>query len=76
MSGRRRTAGELAAGEPAVVRGVVTAAVGLLVSLGVVSATDVDVDAVVVLVLALAPIVSSLWTRFAVTPVDRAARTK
>lgn len=58
-------------GNPTVVRGAVVAVLTLLAGLGVTWAADVDsatVDAVVVLLGVLSPLVATLWARYAVTP--------
>lgn len=58
-------------GNPAVVRSVVVAVLGLLATLGVGWAADVPgevVDALVTLLVVLGPVVAGLWIRFGVTP--------
>lgn len=56
--------------EPALVRGVVLAVLGLLATLGVSWAANVDKEtlgAIVGFVVVVMPLVQGLWTRFAVT---------
>jgi hypothetical protein len=54
--------------EPAVLRGIITAVVALLASLGVVTTTDVSgaAEAAIPIVAFVLPLLQSLWTRAAV----------
>ena len=54
--------------EPAVLRGVITAVVALLASIGVVVSTDVTgvAEALIPIAAVVIPLVQSLWTRAAV----------
>lgn len=57
--------------EPAIIRGVVVAALSVLAALGFDWADDVPkqtVTSVAIVLAFLAPIVTAVWTRFAVTP--------
>ncbi len=56
--------------EPAMIRGVVVAVLGLLTTLGVSWAAELDKDtigAIVTVLVVLVPLAQALWTRFAVT---------